>query len=131
MILTPEQLKKVFDRKDEIIHKILCPNESWSNKYPISYSFNFLGWFDLMNWLTKEKSALYEVFVEWYKRYKSTTRYLSDNIKDFDENLPSLFVQWLTESEEGMWECTHKSPTGLKTGRILTELGKLIKGIVG
>ena len=156
MILTSD----IEERRDEII--TVAMGKCWHHGYdrcvycgvPLdgvspSYSFNTLAWFDLFNWLTKEKPEWWRKFFWWY--YETVNKFTNEEItENLVDHLSDLFVQWLIETETGMWEeCSHLRAWRIKrikqtyckkqcktipfpcddSGKILTPLGRLIKQI--
>ena len=113
--MTPEQLKRLKEKQDEII--TIAMGKCWHDSKD--------GRVALYDWLTKEKPELFGKLEDWYlhtfaiKKSKSYFGYFIENI----ENLSGLFVQWLAETKTGWWEECEDS-------RVLTPLGALMKEVL-
>ena len=118
MDLSDEIKEKLLARRNEIITVAMG-----RTYYPEdgTYDFNNLGWFELHNWLTKEKSTWWIPLFEWIINDSQDLRISRFKASDFEfitKNLPQLFVEWLWATKAEWME-----------GDLLTPLGKLMKEI--
>src|SRR5574343_1210596 len=138
--MTPEQLERLKERRNEIITVAMgrCWHISTDGYYCDKCGAYILdedsvhtipnpdystpeGWFKLYHWLTKEKPEWWIKFTDYY--YADNTTLLNkwgDDVKIFIGNLPDLFVQWLAETETGWHE---------ERSYFYTPLGKLMKEV--
>lgn len=121
-VLTTEIQAKLEERRDEII--TVAMGKCWHDYKTVewgyltcskckalflgnhlSYNFNSPGWFDLFNWLIKERREWWKLFYRWadlldvYKTFE-----MSETHAYINENLAQLFVEWLWVTEAGLWE---------------------------